>query len=493
MSGPCKAIVIGGTGSGVGKTSLTLGIARALVRRGLRVQTFKVGPDFLDPTYLAIASGRPCYNLDGWMCGRPYVQSLFAAKTAGADIAIVEGVMGLYDGATSDSLEGSTAQIATWLGAPVLLVVNAHGASRSMAAVVKGFVELEPSVRIGGVIANHCGSEKHRSWLSQALASAKLPPLTGAVPRDTLPPLGSRHLGLVSADSRVLSEETLDQLADAVTQYVNLDAVTQMSSLQDNHDRHACDLADSPAAAIAKSQAIHTSAIAGSQATVAVDGATSQTKVATVPVRIAIARDEAFHFYYPDNLELLHRAGAELVEFSPLHDAAVPDVDGLYLGGGYPEVHAARLSANASMLESVRRFGASGRCIYAECGGLMYLGRRVRPLEGSPLSLAGVLPIETAMRSKLKTLGYVQAHPLSGGLLGDAALRGHEFHYSEIVQDDSAADGWRAAYRTTRRSGLAGQEGFARGNVLASYIHIHFGSNPAAAENLVRRCRERHG
>ena len=215
MMGRCPAILIGGVSSGVGKTSLTLGIVRALVRRGLRVQTFKVGPDFLDPSYLKLASGRPCYNLDGWMTGREYVQQLFARVTADADIAIIEGVMGLFDGASPTSLEGSSAEIALWLDAPVLLVANAHGAARSLAAVVMGFTRFESGLRMAGVIANHAGSERHRKWLGESLAAAGLSPLVGAVPRDSLPTLQSRHLGLMTADSRTLPDQTVNQLADA--------------------------------------------------------------------------------------------------------------------------------------------------------------------------------------------------------------------------------------------------------------------------------------
>jgi cobyrinic acid a,c-diamide synthase len=215
MKSNCPRIAIAGTGSGVGKTSMALGLARCLTRQGLRVQTFKVGPDFLDPTYLALASGRKCYNLDGWMTSRDYVRHLFSRATADADIAIIEGVMGMFDGAAPTSLEGSSAEIAGWLDAPVLLVANAHGSARSLAATVKGFAHFEPGVRVAGVIANQGGSERHRAWLAESLSAAGDAPLVGMMPRGSLPALPSRHLGLVTADRENLSDQILDQLSDA--------------------------------------------------------------------------------------------------------------------------------------------------------------------------------------------------------------------------------------------------------------------------------------
>ena len=225
----CPRIVIGGTESGAGKTSITLALVAALRRRGARVQTFKVGPDFLDPSYLAIASGRPCYNLDGWMMGRDYVEKLVARATADADIAVIEGVMGLFDGADPDSLEGSTAEIAAWLKAPVILVANVYGMARSLAAVVKGFATFERKVRVAGVIANHCGSVRHGIMLAEALQASRLPPMVAAVPRGALPELPSRHLGLVTADSRNLPPETLEALADAFEHYSTLSEIVNMA------------------------------------------------------------------------------------------------------------------------------------------------------------------------------------------------------------------------------------------------------------------------
>lgn len=455
----CPRLVIAGTGSGVGKTSLALGLARELARRGLRVQTFKVGPDFLDPTYLAMASGRTCYNLDGWMTSCEYVRRLFARATADADVGLIEGVMGLFDGASPCALEGSTAEIAAWLDAPILLVSSAHGAARSMAATVKGFAEFEPGIRVSGVIANQSGSPRHRAWLAEALDAAGLPPLVGAIPRGAIPSLPSRHLGLVTASDDHLAPPILDRLADACRQHVDIPrllelvktGVRQAATEQDEGDpqRPGCGL------------------------------------------RLGIARDDAFHFYYPDNLESIERAGATWVPFSPLSDTQLPaDLDGLYFGGGYPELYAARLAENRTMLADVRRFAASGRSVYAECGGLMYLGRSLAAVDGTRHAMAGVVPLDTAMLPRLKTLGYAEVSLATDSLWGPAGqvCRGHEFHYSEIIGDDGAAEGWQAAYSVRRRRAEPSTEGFARGNVLASYVHLHWASRPDAIGHFLSRC-----
>ena len=476
----CPRLVIAGTASGVGKTSVTLGLVRALARQGLRVQTFKVGPDFLDPTYLARASGRTCYNLDGWMTSRQYVGQLFARATADADLAIVEGVMGMFDGASSCGLEGSTAEMALWLHAPVVLVVDAHGAARSLAASVKGFAQFEPGVRVAGVVANRSGSGEHRKWLAEALAAASLPPLVGAVPRGAFPPLESRHLGLVTADRESLTDQSLEQLADACAEHVDLtrllnlarssgavdveEAVEMRRRTSSRQRRHSH--AERSEGSALNSEEILRCAQDDRLERSTDHGLPDTSDRGGGPVRVGIARDEAFHFYYPDNLEILQRYGAELVPFSPLADAALPgDLDALYLGGGYPEVHAAQLAHNAGMLEGVRRFAAE-RPVYAECGGLIYLARSVTALDGSRHALAGVLPIDVAMLRALKALGYAEVALLADGLLGPAGsvCRGHEFHYSEITADDTGKHGWQHAYSVRCRD-RRHEEGFVKGHV----------------------------
>jgi cobyrinic acid a,c-diamide synthase len=463
MSANCPRLVIAGTGSGVGKTSLTLGLSRCLARQGLRVQTFKVGPDYLDPSYLKVASGRTCYNLDGWMTSREYVRSLFARATADADIAVIEGVMGLFDGATALSLEGSTAEIAFWLDAPVLLAVNVHGVAGSLAATVKGFTHFDPELRVAGVIGNHGGSPRHRELLAETLSGSNSVPLVGMVPRGSLPPLPSRHLGLVAADHAELAPGLFDELADACSQHLDIPAIVELA-------RSAGDIP--------------------------IDQPSPETEPVIAPgrtVRLGIARDEAFHFYYPDNLEELARCGAEWVPFSPLADRRLPpDLDGLYLGGGYPELHAARLAENADMLADVRDYAASGRVLYAECGGMMYLGRTLTTVDGAEHRMAGVLPIRTAMLQQLRVLGYAEVDWWADSLWGSAGekIRGHEYHYSEMLDSPRPSEGWDPAYTVYRRRRVhPWLTGLAQGNILAGYVHLHWASRPAAAARFLSYCR----
>lgn len=453
MSKTCPRIVIAGTHSGTGKTSLSLALVAALRCRGLNVQTFKVGPDFLDPTYHAITSDRPCYNLDGWMTGEDYVRDLFARASANADVSIIEGVMGLFDGADAATSEGSTAEIARWLDAPVLLVVNAHGVARSVAAMVKGFASFEHGLNVAGVVANQCGSERHAAWLADSLKSGSLPSLVGAVMRGALPELTSRHLGLVSADSRVLPQSVLDALAAAAERNVNIDDIL---SIARSASPLGCDHAERP--------------------------------VLERRVRIGVARDKAFHFYYQDTFDEMEARGCELVWFSPMNDARLPDeLDGLYIGGGYPEANADALSANETMLDSMRRFAETNRPIYAECGGLMYLSRGLETLDGTRHPLVGLLPSWTRMREKKKALGYVEVTLTEDSLWGARGdvLRGHEFHYSELTE----APDWKPVYALKRRrSDEITPEGFQCGNVLASYAHMHYGSRPEAMERFIKMC-----
>lgn len=450
-------LVVAGTRSGVGKTSIALGVMAALKSHGLKVQPFKVGPDYLDPTWHRLATGRVSYNLDTWMLSQEYVQRLFQLQTRDADIAIIEGVMGLFDGSSTTALQGSTAEIASLLNAPILLVADATGAGRSFAAGIKGFSEFEPSCRIAAVIANFCGSSRHASMLQEALAGADLCHLAGWFPRDAFPELPSRHLGLRAPKSSVIT----DALGVAVQQQIGVDAVYQLAS------QHSAPVpVPEISSNVSESQPQR---IPGNRGT------------------IAVGMDEAFSFYYPDNLELLQEFGLRIVEFSPIHDAELPnDIDGLYLGGGYPEEHAHELSGNVTMRQSIARFAETGKPIYAECGGMMYLAKTVIDRNSESWPMVGLLPFSTRMLDRCKRLGYAATTLLEESLFGSPGtqLRGHEFHYSEIVEPFDLGP-WTQPYMLRdSRGGGERAGGFRKGNILTSYVHQHFQSNPEAAEAM---------
>ncbi len=453
-------LLIAGTQSGVGKSSITLALVAALRRRGLVVQTYKVGPDYLDPGHLARVSGRPCYNLDSWMSDHDYLRDLMVRTGGDADICLVEGVMGLFDGSSSTSLSGSSAEIAALLDIPVALVVNSHGMARSIAALVSGYQNFADPVQLAGVIANRCGSSRHTELLQEALSAAKQPGLLGAIPRDGLPQLSSRHLGLVSAAEQALSQEVVEQLADAAEESVDLDLL--LAKAQDAGPLSSSDVNS----AVTKADSV---------------------------VKLGVARDAAFQFYYEDLFNQLRTRGCEVVFFSPLTDTALPDdLDGLYLGGGYPEVYAEKLADNTSMLNAIRAFCASGKPVYAECGGLIYLTRGVE-YQGQSYPLVGEVPTWTRMLNKRKTLGYVTASLTMNSLFGETGIsfRGHEFHYSELIDDPVGCDGWQAAYQLRQnRGGKTQPEGYQRGNVLASYAHLNLASQSRALDHFLARLQK---
>jgi cobyrinic acid a,c-diamide synthase len=452
-SSAIRGLVVAGTQSGVGKTTVTLGLLAALRRRGLAVQPFKVGPDFIDPGHHTRAAGRLSRNLDGWMLSQAANLALFRRQAQGADLAVVEGVMGLFDGYDGLSEAGSTAQMAKWLGLPVLLVVDAHAMARSAAALVQGFAAFDPGLTLAGVIFNRIGSAAHLAYLKDALAALPGVRCFGGLPRHPELAIPERHLGLATADDHPLEESFLAHLADLLEAHLDLDGL----------------LAALPSLALPQA---------------------APAPAAPATVRLGVARDPAFCFYYPENLDWLVHFGAELVPFSPLNDPKLPEnLHGVYLGGGYPELSAARLAANGGLRRALREQAAAGLPIYAECGGLMYLARELTDLEGRCHPMAGVLPLKVRMLPRLKALGYREVTLAVATLLGPTGTtaRGHEFHYSEISGETGAL---AHPYRLTpRRGGEAVAEGYSTGNVLASYVHLHFGSNPEVARNLVERCR----
>ncbi len=446
-----KAIVIAGTSSGCGKTSVALGLMKAFARKGLVVQGFKSGPDFIDPGLHRMATGLPSHNLDGWMLSAEEVHRVFRRNHEGCDISIIEGAMGLFDGIGAVSEDGSAAQLAKILGVPVMLVVNARGMARSAAALVKGYAEFDPALRLDSVLFNMTGSPAHGQLLAQALEGSDVRVL-GSLPRLPDLQLPSRHLGLVTAEDLDRREERLGALADWVERAIDLDALFEalpecnVPSLNDTGTRMP-------------------------------------------EIRIGYARDRAFCFYYEENLRLLRQAGAELVPFSPLADGNLPPaLRGLYLGGGYPELHAAELAANTTMLGKIRDFCRSGKPVYAECGGFMYLMKSLRTRSGQEHPMCGAFDFTCAMEGRHQALGYREVELSASTPLGAAGerARGHEFHYSRLTGADPAA---AEAYQVYDRCGKTNSGGgYLKGNCLGSYVHLHFGSNPRLAEHLVGAC-----
>jgi cobyrinic acid a,c-diamide synthase len=432
-------VVIAGTHSGVGKTTVATGLMAALRRRGDRVAPAKVGPDFIDPGYHALATGRVPRNLDGWICGEDRVAPLAAKAADGADMLVVEGVMGLFDGAAEPGAPASTAHVARLLDAPVVLVVDASAMSGSVAALVHGYTTFDPSLRIAGVVLNRVGSPGHETMLRDALAPLGVPVLGTLARADELA-WRDRHLGLVPVvEQPDAVEKSLELLADAVDASCDLDAI---------------------------------SAVARAAPRRIVDEAPAARPTATA--RVAVAGGPAFGFTYPDNLELLEQAGAELVPFDPRADAALPgDVDAVYAGGGFPEVFVEELAANGPLLADVYDRVSSGLVTWAECGGLLWLSRS---LDGH--ALCGAIDAEGHMGDRL-TLGYRRARagvdtPIAPA---GAELRGHEFHYSSLEPPGDALT----------MSGRSGEQraGFASPRLLASYLHLHLAADPRIAERFV--------
>lgn len=457
MPGPeFSAFCLAAAHSGSGKTTLAAGLLRACVLRGLAVQGFKCGPDYVDPTFHAQASGRPAYNVDTWMMGRPGVRTLFSRRVQDADVAVCEGVMGLLDGkiVPASTADGSTLDTAAALGIPLILVVNVRGMSGSIAALVSGFVQFASArgVRVAGIIGNQAGSARHAELLAAALATAHLPPLLGTLPRDPALTLPERQLGLVPAGETDFASR-LDHLAATVEQHIQVDTLLARTRVP------------RPAPPFATSSPTH---------------AAPAVTANIPPRRLAVARDQAFCFQYEENEHALRQAGWDIVPFSPLHDRAVPEASALYLCGGYPEIVAAELSANASMLASVRTFAASGKEIWAECGGYMYLCRELLDSRGQRHTMSGVLPATACMGARLKSVGYREMNTrLPFGLsAGPVHVRGHEFHWSEILWPDTLPEGVNPLY-----AGGTPAQGVCAGAVRAGYVHLYWAELPDATNS----------
>lgn len=451
-------VVLAGTRSGVGKTTIATGIMGALARRGLSVQPFKCGPDYIDPSYHKLACGASSRNIDTWMLPHRAALECFHRAARLADIAVVEGVMGLYDGHASLTESGSTAEVAKLLRAPVALIASAAKVARSAAAEILGYQRFDPSANIAGVILNGVGSPRHLDFCKPPIEDATGLPVIGYMPRRADLAAPERHLGLVPTVEGPVADEWLDQLIAQVERTIDIDRLLRVARS-----------APAPAAPEPQPFAFPPE---------------PQPKTA----RIAVARDKAFSFYYADSLDMLEAWGAEIIPFSPLDDAELPPgVGGVYIGGGFPEMFAARLSDNKPMLRAIRSAHAAGKRIYAECGGLMYLAQSLTDFDGETYPMAGLLPVASSMSAGRLTLGYREVEALADGPLlakGETA-RGHEFHWSA---PDAAPTPSQAAYSVRSQDGRA--EGFRARNLWASYIHLHMAARPSMARRFAQACAE---
>lgn len=444
-------LVIAGTQSGVGKTTIVTGLLAALRQRGLRVQSYKIGPDYIDPGYHSLASGRPAHNLDTWLVPPDRLAAIFARTAAGNDVAVIEGVMGLFDGGRGGI--SSTAAIAKALAAPVVLVLDARAAGESVAATALGFKSYDPDLALAGFIVNRLASDSHKAMVAEALDRLGLP-VFGYMRRSDALGVSERHLGLTPAAEESGALAAVQAMYRQVEREV---AVGEIIKLAESAPGIAAPAAAAPA---------------------------------PKTVRIGVARDEAFSFYYGESLNALADRGAAIVPFSPLRDSRLPAVDGLILGGGFPEMFLEGLAANGPMLAAIRRTAARGLPIYAECGGLMYLTEAITDFDGRRFPMAGLVPAACYMEDRLQTVGYVEATALGDNVLCRAgeSLRGHEFHFSRLELVCPADDfDWAFQFRKMRTGGVY-LGGYAAGNILASYLHMHFAGNEQAAGRFIDRC-----
>ncbi|MFL0581990.1 cobyrinate a,c-diamide synthase [Solibacillus silvestris] len=443
--------VLAGTGSGVGKTTFTIGIMRALMKRGLTVQGFKCGPDYIDPTYHTAVTRRSSRNIDSFMMTEDVVRTIVARNSIDSDVSIIEGVMGFYDGKSPLSNEGSAAHISEITDSPVILIVNAASMARSVAAIVKGFQQLDKNANIVGVIANQLGSKGHFEIIKTAIEHECNIPVLGYLQKGAVPALPSRHLGLVPAIERGELDPYFDELAAAIEATVDLDLLLQVTK----------------AAELEQTSKIF------------------EIQENTQEIHLAVAKDAAFNFYYEENFELLKAYGAKLHFFSPLENEPVPEqAQGLYIGGGFPEEFAEKLAQNEQAKNSIKQAIEKGIPTLSECGGFMYLTEEIFNREGNGYKMLGVIPGSVRMQDKLAALGYREVTGVEGNfLIGKQELaKGHEFHYSVYEGNHETP-----AYFTKGRFG-AKQEGYSHGNLVAGYTHFHFASNPQLVKNWLAAC-----
>ncbi len=445
-------IIVAATHSGVGKTTITCALIKALQNKGLKVASFKNGPDYIDPTYHAHVSGQPCRNLDSWMMPKKNLIKTFNKNIGDSDLAVIEGSMGLFDGQGSTEA-GSSAHLAKILQADVLLIVDASSMSSSCAALIHGFKNFDKEVNISGIILNKVGSVRHLDILQNAVKKSGVP-LVGWLPKDDNITIKKRHLGLHMAGEIKELDEKINKITAQIEQNFDLNIFhPPLSPLPSREER----LTPSPLAGEGRGEG--------------------------ESVRIGIAKDAAFNFYYQDNLDLLKEAGAELIFFSPLKDKKLPSVDGLYFGGGYPELYAEKLAANTSLKKEVKETIESNMPVYAECGGFLYLSKSLTNKTGTH-KMVNAFSSTSKMQPKFQALGYTEASTLNSNILAkeNTNLRGHQFHYSETSYPQN--NSYAYFLDNSQKSGCVYR------NTLASYLHLHFASDFNLAKNLVNSCKK---
>lgn len=444
--------IIAGTHSGVGKTTITAAVISALKKRNFEIQPYKVGPDYIDPGYHTLASGRCTRNLDSWILKEDQVKEILARNTPVKGVSVIEGVMGLFDGYAADRDEGSTAHVAKITKTPVILIIDGSKMARSAAAVALGFKSMDPKVNLSGIIFNKLGGDSHYRLLKKAVAHLDIPVL-GYFPREGLS-LPERNLGLVPTSEMKELKNFIEYWRGQVEKYLDLKKIIEIAGRV-----NPIDIPDNP---------------------------TLPGKYAEHSCNLAVVKDRAFTFYYPENLELLESRGANIVEVSLLEDSMLPeDCHGLYIGGGFPERFAGELSQNKSMLQDIRKAAFEGMPVYAECGGFMYLTQGIEDLEGKFYPLAGIFSCKAVMRTQRQALGYILAQTRVDNFLtrkGEES-RGHEFHWSDI--DGEGLNNFVYCFPNKGYK----FDGLLYKNVLGSYAHLHFYSNPLIADRFVECCK----
>ncbi len=445
-----KRLVIAGVKSGVGKTTIALGLMAALNKKGYRVQPFKVGPDYIDPGFHTLVTGNISYNLDNYFLGDKGVKEIFNYNTTESDIAIIEGVMGLFDGKGKKGAS-STAEIAKILKAPVILIIDSKKMAQSGAALAYGYKNYDSKLNVKGVILNNIASERHYKLIKNAVENEPVNlPVIGYIPRQKRLKLPERHLGLVPTHESKELNIFIENLVNIIEKHINLDKLIKLAS---GYSKLESDI-----------KKLY-----------------SQRK--EYDVKIAIAYDKAFNFYYQYNLDLLEMLGAELIYFSPVQDNSLPDVDGIYLGGGFPEIFLEQLSSNNDIKQKLKEKISSGMPVYAECGGLMYLSKEIKDVQGNIYPMVNIIPAQTEMKDSLREMGYVEVETVNSNILMDIGekARGHVFHYSRL---NKLPAGVKHCYQLADNK----FEGYSlQNNVLLSYVHLHFASNPVIAHNFLHQ------